>query len=257
MPKAGKRENSLRNAGDGYIDLNLPEENSRQLTEGAFALGYGCTAVSHRVVGRISEMDRFTPPRETLAQAGPMPAFERLLRVTSRLSWASEENRTTERKVLSRLTFIAEDHTQTNALLEARDVISSYDIVAIQPMTERAMMQACSVLDVDIICIDAGQRLPFKLRPPLLKNALDRGVHFEICYTSALRGGSSRWNFFNNAQVSAPRLARPAGLRRCTQLPDPRRCSQVSAIRLLLSAVSSPLIATSSIASALGDFGCF
>uniref|UniRef100_A0A061QLY7 Ribonuclease P/MRP protein subunit RPP1 n=1 Tax=Tetraselmis sp. GSL018 TaxID=582737 RepID=A0A061QLY7_9CHLO len=146
-------------------------------------------------------MDRFTPPRETLAQAGPMPAFERLLRVTSRLSWASEENRTTERKVLSRLTFIAEDHTQTNALLEARDVISSYDIVAIQPMTERAMMQACSVLDVDIICIDAGQRLPFKLRPPLLKNALDRGVHFEICYTSALRGGSSRWNFFNNAQA--------------------------------------------------------
>lgn len=40
--------------------------------------------------------------------------------------------------------------------------------------------QACTSLPVDLICLDLGKRLPFRLKPPLLQAALARGVHFEV-----------------------------------------------------------------------------
>jgi hypothetical protein len=51
----------------------------------------------------------------------------------------------------------------------ARKVLDSYDIVALQPTSERTFQQACSVLDGDLITVDLTQRMPFRLRPPLVK----------------------------------------------------------------------------------------
>lgn len=59
--------------------------------------------------------------------------------------------------------------------------------------------QACTSLQVDIITLDLGRRLPFWLRPGPLQAAVKRGVHFEVCYAAALRDEGSRRNFFANA----------------------------------------------------------
>ena len=45
------------------------------------------------------------------------------------------------------------------------------------------------------------QRLPFKLRPQHLKAAVDRGIHFELLYSSALRDPASRRHMFSNSQA--------------------------------------------------------
>lgn len=66
-----------------------------------------------------------------------------------------------------------------------------YDILSIQPQSERVWAAACSSLDVDVISLDLGRRLPFKLRPAQLKAALARGVAFEIRYSPALLEGDS------------------------------------------------------------------
>lgn len=60
-------------------------------------------------------------------------------------------------------------------------------------------MQACTSLHVDLIALDLGRRLPFRLRPASLQAAVKRGLHFELCYASALRDEASRRNFFANA----------------------------------------------------------
>jgi hypothetical protein len=44
--------------------------------------------------------------------------------------------------------------------------------------------QACSSLDVDLISLDLSQRLPFRLRPALLKPAIGRGIMFEVSQCS-------------------------------------------------------------------------
>ncbi len=54
---------------------------------------------------------------------------------------------------------------------------------------------------MDIIALELWQRLPFKLKPALVKAALARGVFFEICYAPALREPSARRNLFANAQA--------------------------------------------------------
>jgi ribonuclease P/MRP protein subunit RPP1 len=65
-------------------------------------------------------------------------------------------------------------------------VIQSYDIIALQPTSEKLLQQACSSLDFDIIVLAGGNRQEFPLRVPTIKLALDKGIHFEISYAPTL-----------------------------------------------------------------------
>jgi len=81
----------------------------------------------------------------------------------------------------------------------ARKVLGSYDVVALQPTSDRTFQQACSVLDGDLITMDLTQRMPFRLKPPLVKAALQRGLLFEVCYAGLLRGGGARRQLIGQA----------------------------------------------------------
>ncbi|KAF5840528.1 RNase P subunit p30-domain-containing protein [Dunaliella salina] len=63
------------------------------------------------------------------------------------------------------------------------------------------MHQACHWLDVEIISLDLGQKLPFRLRPKLLAAATARGVMFEVCYSGGLHDSSSRQMLISNVQA--------------------------------------------------------
>jgi ribonuclease P/MRP protein subunit RPP1 len=62
-----------------------------------------------------------------------------------------------------------------------------------------ACTQACTTLQVDLIALNLGRRLPFRLRAGALQAALKRGAHFELAYAPALRDEASRRSFFANA----------------------------------------------------------
>ena len=45
-----------------------------------------------------------------------------------------------------------------------------------------------SPADIDIITFDLAQRMPVQLKIPKVREAISRGIHFEITYSSALTG---------------------------------------------------------------------
>eukprot|EP00238_Polyblepharides_amylifera_P004762 CAMPEP_0196586958 /NCGR_PEP_ID=MMETSP1081-20130531/55984_1 /TAXON_ID=36882 /ORGANISM="Pyramimonas amylifera, Strain CCMP720" /LENGTH=205 /DNA_ID=CAMNT_0041908989 /DNA_START=498 /DNA_END=1115 /DNA_ORIENTATION=+ len=91
-----------------------------------------------------------------------------------------------------RLTVLLEDPATSALMNSAQSVLTAYDIVAVQPTSDRTFQQACSMLEADLITVDFSRRLPFRLRPQAVKQALQRGLLFEITYSGLVRGGAGR-----------------------------------------------------------------
>ncbi|RKO84025.1 RNase P subunit p30, partial [Blyttiomyces helicus] len=78
-------------------------------------------------------------------------------------------------------------------------ILSTYDLLAVQPTTEKLFQAACKTYEVDIISLDMGSRLPFYLKQPMVNLAISRGLYFEICYGPAIRDQSTRRHLISNA----------------------------------------------------------
>lgn len=91
----------------------------------------------------------------------------------------------------TRITIIVEDTAATYKLTASNSVLQAYDIVAVQPTTEKVFQAACKDAEVDIISLDLSGRLPFYLKHSTVGTAIQRGIYFEICYTPAIRGTRS------------------------------------------------------------------
>jgi ribonuclease P/MRP protein subunit RPP1 len=78
------------------------------------------------------------------------------------------------------------------------NILRSYDIAAVVPLSDKAFVAACTQLDIDIISIDMSQRLPYHLNQSAVKGAIKRGVMFEICYAHALTNIVSRRYLVHN-----------------------------------------------------------
>jgi ribonuclease P/MRP protein subunit RPP1 len=79
------------------------------------------------------------------------------------------------------------------------DVIREYDLIALEPLTERAFTSACANGRADIIALQLGLRPAFRVRTSALKSATQLGVAVEVSYTPALADAQARRNFFANA----------------------------------------------------------
>lgn len=53
--------------------------------------------------------------------------------------------------------------------------------MAVQPGNERLFQMACSTLECDLVSLDLCRRLPYRFKPAVVKAALARGLHFEVC----------------------------------------------------------------------------
>jgi len=104
-------------------------------------------------------------------------------------------------RLLSRLSVKASEPAHIQAIASATAVTATYDLVSVVPQSDKVMHQACHWLDVEIISLDLGQKLPFRLRPKLLAAATARGVMFEVCYSGGLHDSSSRQMLISNVQA--------------------------------------------------------
>ncbi|KAK2189366.1 hypothetical protein NP493_108g02022 [Ridgeia piscesae] len=100
----------------------------------------------------------------------------------------------------SRVTTVFSEMGQTRDL-QQDEVIQAYDILAVQPTTDKLFHTACTELEVDIISVDMTQRLPFFFRRQSIGIALERGVHFEIVYSPMIRDQTARCHVISNAQA--------------------------------------------------------
>ena len=111
--------------------------------------------------------------------------------------------------LLSRLTLTIGDTSQNHRLAL---LSSSFSLVALRPTNEKSFQLCCGSLDCDIISLDFSQRLPFILKFKTVSSALQRGIRFEICYSSGLLGGTdARRNVISGA-TSLIRATRGRGI---------------------------------------------
>lgn len=88
-------------------------------------------------------------------------------------------------KLYSRLTLQISDPAQCQGLSKLQNI---FDIIAIQPNTERALQLATTNLDVDLISFNLSNRLPFFLKHKAIGSAVEKGIKFEFCYSSVITG---------------------------------------------------------------------
>ena len=102
-------------------------------------------------------------------------------------------------RVLRRCTLHLSDPSQNHRL---SSLATAYDILALRPVNEKSLQQACESLGCDIVSLDLSTRFPFYFRHKTLSNALQRGIKIEICYGPGILnadGGASRRNLISNA----------------------------------------------------------
>nr|XP_006822721.1 PREDICTED: ribonuclease P protein subunit p30-like [Saccoglossus kowalevskii] len=167
-----------------FHDLNLlhtQDQNSLQESiKTLIKTGYEVVAVNHVVTSLDKKMVQNAPP--------PMEIQES---VTAPLKMRAKTF-----KQLSRLTLILSD-MQTYRINS--DAVQSYDILAVQPTTEKLFQLACTQLDIDIIQVNMTEKMPMLIRIHPVKAALERGVYFEIVYAPAVRDSTARKNIISNA----------------------------------------------------------
>jgi ribonuclease P/MRP protein subunit RPP1 len=85
---------------------------------------------------------------------------------------------------LYRVTLAISDTAQNYRMKDLNDPASGYDILAVRPIEEKTLEQACRSLDCDIISLDLTVRYPFHFhtKHKILVKAIERGIRIELCY---------------------------------------------------------------------------
>ncbi|XP_040992973.1 protein GAMETOPHYTE DEFECTIVE 1 [Juglans microcarpa x Juglans regia] len=196
----------------GFFDLNIPYLESSPSTDKtpfkaartklvikAMELGYTGIAYNNTIKGVMSDHDRCAVSLLTLSS---------LLKLVPSL--ASSVNlhrdllgvpRASPFRQYTRLTVCVESPPQAQALNSGNPILKTYDLVAVRPLNQVVFDQACEKSEVDIIAIDFSEKLPFRLKLPMVKAAIERGVYFEITYSNLIADVQTRRQMISNAKL--------------------------------------------------------
>lgn len=103
-------------------------------------------------------------------------------------------------QLLTRLNLTLSDPAQNQRL---NSLTQAYDIVALRPTNEKALLNACTNLECDVISLDLSVRLPYHFKFKMLSAAISRGIRLEICYGPGVTGSGldARRNLIGNAMA--------------------------------------------------------
>uniref|UniRef100_A0A8C8DHM3 Ribonuclease P protein subunit p30 n=1 Tax=Oryzias sinensis TaxID=183150 RepID=A0A8C8DHM3_9TELE len=169
-----------------FMDLNLMFSADRtrisKLLETAAHLGFSTVAINYT----------FEPTSLLPLQEIPVP--KPINELIDQLPVVQGRSRPI--RVLNRLTVVVSDpsHYRPNAPEYRR-----FDLLAVQPTSEKLFHAACMLYDIDIICISVTEKLPFFFKRAPINGAIDRGVVFEVSYSAAIRDSTMRRYTIANA----------------------------------------------------------
>ncbi|GIK07402.1 hypothetical protein Aspvir_003066 [Aspergillus viridinutans] len=170
-----------------FYDLNVPYSSDDPEISDTLSflaeLGYTTVALSQTISGKLPS--NIAPP--------PAPT-----------------NAPKNLKLLSRANLTLSDPAQNQRLAS---LAQAYDLVALRPTNEKALLNACTSLECDLISLDLSVRLPFYFKFKMLSAAIERGVRLEICYGPGVTGSGleARRNLIGNA-MSLIRATRGRGI---------------------------------------------
>ncbi|KAK4263309.1 hypothetical protein QN277_028741 [Acacia crassicarpa] len=195
----------------GFFDLNIPylepsttgratlERQRTKIVVKAMELGYSGIAYNRTIKGVISDGHRCCIPLLTLSS---------LLKVAPALSLSVKLHRdllgipaTAPFRQYTRLTICVDNLSQAQALNSGNPILKTYDLVAVRPLNQIVFGQACERMEVDIISMDFSGTLPFRLKQPMVKAAVERGVCFEIIYSGLISDTQIRRQLICNAKL--------------------------------------------------------
>lgn len=127
-------------------------------------------------------------------------------------------------RLFSRITIVVTDPAKAQSISKLNNT-GAFDLIAVQPTTEKALQLTLTNMDIDIIALPMLTRLPYFLKHKTVGLSLARGVKFELCYSELIGGAAayessaalratghvSRKNFFSNC-LQLIRAARSRGL---------------------------------------------
>ncbi|EMD46324.1 ribonuclease P protein subunit p30, putative [Entamoeba histolytica HM-1:IMSS-B] len=90
---------------------------------------------------------------------------------------SSEFSLLPRKKQLSRITI---EMTATQPTKSINSIGSSFELVAIKPMSDKVFVDACTSFQIDLITFNYPEQLPFRFHVPTLRTAMNRGLFFEI-----------------------------------------------------------------------------
>ncbi|XP_028757086.1 uncharacterized protein LOC114716268 isoform X3 [Neltuma alba] len=195
----------------GFFDLNIPylepsltdkatlQRQRTKIVVKAMELGYTGIAYNRTIKGVMSDSHRCCIPLLTLSS---------LLKVAPSLSLSVKLHRdvlgipsAAPFRQYTRLTVCADNPSQAQALNSGNPILKTYDLVAVRPLNQTVFDQACERMEVDIISMDFSGKLPFRLKHPMVKAAVERGVCFEIIYSGLITDPQIRRQLICNAKL--------------------------------------------------------
>ncbi|KAG7661295.1 RPP1 [[Candida] subhashii] len=102
-------------------------------------------------------------------------------------------------KLFTRLTLIINDSSKLTGLTKLQN---HFDLIAIQPLNEKALQLTITNLDIDLISLNLASRLPFFLKHKIIGSGIEKGIKFEICYSSLVSGSIGYANVGNETNVN-------------------------------------------------------
>ncbi|KAK9094645.1 hypothetical protein Scep_026114 [Stephania cephalantha] len=183
---------------------SLPDTNARKnarlkIAVKAMELGYSGIAYNRSIKGVMSDKDKCAIslfPLSSLLKLAPsidttVKFHRELLGVPLSAPF----------RQYSRLTLVVDSMVQIAALNSGNPVLKTYDLVAIRPLNQTVFDHACKSSEVDLIAIDFSLKLPFRLKLPMVKAAIERGVYFEITYAPFISDVQTRRQVVANAKL--------------------------------------------------------
>lgn len=110
-------------------------------------------------------------------------------------------------KIFTRITIKIDDPSQCQNFAKFQQI---FDIVAVEPLTEKSFQSAISNLEIDLISFNLQDRLPCFMKHKTLCSAIDKGILFEIKYTDFLNNRNRAQSISNSKQII--RASRNRGL---------------------------------------------
>lgn len=136
--------------------------------------------------------------------------------------------------LFSRITVCISDPAKCQNFLKLNN-LACFDILAVQPTTEKALQLTTANLDIDIISLPMSTRLPFFLKHKTVGQALSRGIKFEVCYSGLIAGPAGYES--SSALGATGHLSRKTFFGNCLQLIRASRCQGI----VFSSGASEPL----------------
>ncbi|XP_057681317.1 ribonuclease P protein subunit p30 isoform X2 [Corythoichthys intestinalis] len=161
-----------------FMDLNVTfsadKSHMQQLIDMAAHLGYSTVAVNYTFEATAKKKPAIPSPKPIDELIDRLPIVQ---------------GRSRPIRVLNRLTLVMSElsHFRPNP-----SEYAAFDLLALQPTTEKLFHAACTQLDVDVISVSVTEKLPFFFKRAPVSTAVERGLAFEISYASAIRDAAAR-----------------------------------------------------------------